>query len=121
MIECGDQLRESHSFTHRRKSLPKSTLRRTFLNRSETMLESQLVVGDREVTGGSTPKATLLELCLFRRFVARCLLTESYGKGVASGLTETEKDSKFVSRRQSLKPSHHGAHDAHHVADQPGP
>ena len=107
MIECGDQLRESHSFTHRRKSLTKSTLRRTFLNRSETMLESQLVVGDREVTGGSTPKATLLEPCLFRNFVANSLVTKSCGEGVGSGLTETEKDSNLGTRCPILEPSHH--------------
>ena len=54
MIECGDQPRESHSFIHRRKSLPESTLRRTFLNRDKTTVESQLFVLGQAVTGGST-------------------------------------------------------------------
>ena len=79
------------------------------------------MVRGREVTGGSTPKATLFELALFRYFVATSSLTERYGEGVASGLTETEKDSNFDMPRQHLKPSHDGAYDPYHVADQPGP
>ena len=74
-----------------------------------------------EVTGGRTPKATLLEPCLFRKFVANRLLPESYGEGVASGLTEPEKDSELDMRRPIPKPSHDCPHDAHHVADQPAP
>jgi hypothetical protein len=76
------------------------------------------VVLGQAVTLWNTPKATLFEPCLFRKFVANSSLTESYGEDVVFGLTETEKDSDLVSRRQSLKP---GAHDSHHVADQPGP
>ena len=87
MIECGDRLRESRSIIHRRKSLPESTLRRAFLNRVKTAIESQLVVLGQAVTGGSTPKATLFELALFRRFFTSSLLAESYGEGVASGFT----------------------------------
>ena len=79
-----------------------------------------MVLG-QAVTGGSTPKATLLEPCLFRKFVANPWLTESCGEGVASGLTETEKDSNLDMRREILKPSHHGLYDTHHAADQPGP
>ena len=48
--------------------------------------ESQLAVRGRAVTGGSTPKATLFEPCLFRKFVATSSLTESYGESVASGV-----------------------------------
>ena len=51
-----------------------------------TTVESQLVVLGQAVTGGSTPKATLFELALFRRFSASSLLTESYGESVASGV-----------------------------------
>ena len=40
----------------------------------------------RAVTRGSTPKAPLLELALFRRFFASSLLTESYDESVASGV-----------------------------------
>ncbi len=82
-------------------------------------VESQLVVLGRAVTGGSTPKATLFEPGLFRKFVANPWLTESYDEGVAFGLTETEKDSELDMRRPILEPSHDGPHDAHHVADQP--
>ena len=85
-----------------------------------TTIESQLVVLGQAVTKGSTPKATLFEPGLFRKFAANPLLTESYSEGVASGVTETEKDSNLDSRRQILKPGHHGTHDAHHVADQLG-
>ena len=73
------------------------------------------------VTGGSTPKATLLEPTLFRRFFTSSLLTESYGESVASGVLENEEDSNLDTRRQSLKPNHHGPHDSHHLADQLGP
>ena len=58
-----------------------------------TTVESQLAVRGREVTGGSTPKATLFELALFRRFFTSSLLTESYGESVASGVLENEEDS----------------------------
>lgn len=75
----------------------------------------------REVTGGSTPKATLFEPTLFRKFVATSSLTESCGKGVASGLTETEKDSNFDLRGPILKPGHDCPHDAHHAAGKSGP
>ena len=51
------------------------------------------MVRGRAVTGGSTPKATLLEPTLFRRFFASSLLTESYGESVASGVLENEEDS----------------------------
>lgn len=51
-----------------------------------TAVESQLAVHGRAVTGGSTLKATLLELALFRRFKATSSLTESYGESVASGV-----------------------------------
>ncbi len=70
------------------------------------------------VTGGSTPKATLFERVLFRKLVARCLSTESYGDGVASGLTETEKDSSSVVCSPTVPAGHHGPHDAHHVAGE---
>ena len=53
-------------------------------------VESQLAVRGREVTGGSTPKATLLELALFRRFFISTLLTESYGESVASGVWQND-------------------------------
>ena len=53
-----------------------------------------MVVG-QAVTGGSTPKATLLEPTLFRRFFASSLLTESDGESVASVVKATEKDSKL--------------------------
>ena len=43
-----------------------------------------MVLG-QAVTGGSTPKATLLELALFRRFFPNSSLTESYRESVASG------------------------------------
>ena len=79
-----------------------------------------MVLG-QAVTGGSTPKATLFEPCLFRKFVANSSLTESYGEGVAFDLTETEKDSNLDTRRAILEPSHHGPYDAHHVDDQLGP
>ena len=48
--------------------------------------EGQLVVLGQAVTRGSTPKATLLEPTLFRRFFTSSLLTESYGESVASGV-----------------------------------
>ena len=86
MIECGDQPRESCSTSHRRKSLPESTLRSGLKEGSITTVESQLVVRGQAVTLGSTPKATLLELALFRRFFASSLLTESYVESVASGV-----------------------------------
>ena len=86
-----------------------------------TTVESQLMVLGQAVTGGSTPKATLFELALFRRFSASSLLTESYGESVAFGALENEEDSNRDKRCQSLKPNHHGPHDAHHVVDQPGP
>ena len=85
-----------------------------------TTVESQLVVLGQAVTGGSTPKETLLERALFRRFFASYLVTESYGESVASGLAQTEQDSNLDMRGQHLKPNHHGPHDAHHVADQLG-
>ena len=75
----------------------------------------------REVTGGSTPKATLFELALFRRFVTSSLLPESYGESVGFGVRVNDWDSNFETRLQHLKPSHDAAHDAHHVADQRGP
>ncbi len=50
----------------------------------------------RVVTGGSTPKTTLLEPGLFRKFVANPLLTESCGESVASGVWWNEKDSNSV-------------------------
>ena len=121
MIEFGDQPREHSQIIHRRQSWPESTLRRAFLNRVKTAIESQLVVLGQAVTGESTPKATLFEPCLFRKFVANPLLTESYGKGIASGVKETEKDSNLDMRRRILKPNHDGPHDAHHLVDQPGP
>jgi hypothetical protein len=101
-----------------RKALPQNALRRTVLSRVKTTAESQRVVRG---TGGSTPEATLFEPCLFRKLVATSSFTESCGEGVASGLTETEKDSNLDMRCQHLKPSHHGTHDAHHVVDQLGP
>ena len=55
-----------------------------------TTVESQLVVLGQAVTLWNTPKATLLEPALFRRFNATSSLTESYDEGVASGLTENE-------------------------------
>ena len=45
------------------------------------------------MTGGSTPKATLLEPTLFRRFSANARLAESDSEGLASGVAETDKDS----------------------------
>ena len=51
-----------------------------------TTVESQLAVLGQAVTLWNTPKATLLELALFRRFNATSLLTESYGESVASGV-----------------------------------
>ncbi|MDF1845322.1 MAG: hypothetical protein P1U77_28255, partial [Rubripirellula sp.] len=39
VIKSGDRPRESHSIIHRHKSLPQSTLRRTFLNRDKTTVE----------------------------------------------------------------------------------
>ena len=75
----------------------------------------------RAVTRGSTPKATLFELALFRRFFTSSLLTESYGESVASGVLENEEDSNRDKRCQSLKPNHHDPHDSHHLADQLGP
>ena len=75
----------------------------------------------RAVTGGSTPSATLFELALFRMFVGKSLFTQSCGESVASGLTETEKDSNLDTRRAILEPSHHGPYDAHHVAGEPRP
>ena len=51
-----------------------------------TTVESQLAVRGQAVTLWNTPKATLLELALFRRFNATSLLTESYGESVASGV-----------------------------------
>ena len=86
-----------------------------------TTVESQLMVLGQAVTGGSTPKATLFELALFRRFSASSLLTESYGESVAFGALENEEDSNRDKRCQSLKPNHHGPHDSHHLADQLGP
>jgi len=82
-----------------------------------TTVESQLVVLGQAVTLWNTPKATLFEIALFRKFVANPLLTEVYGEVVASGFTESEKDSNFDMRRQHLEPNH----DAHHLADQLGP
>ena len=79
-----------------------------------------MVLG-QAVTRGSTPKATLFELALFRRFFTISLLTESYGESVAFGALENEEDSNLDTRRQSPKPSNHGPHDSHHVADQLGP
>ena len=84
-------------------------------------VESQLAVRGREVTGGSTPKATLFEPCLFRKLVATPSFTESCGEGVASGFTETEKDSNLDMRRRILKLGVRSPYDAHHVANQPGP
>ena len=86
MIECGDQPRESHLIVRQRKSLPESTLSRGLSTGFVTTVESQLAVRGQAVTLGSTPKATLLEPCLFRKFVASRLLPESYGEGVASGV-----------------------------------
>ena len=80
-------------------------LARNFLNRVPALTESQLVVLGRAVTRGSTPKATLFEPCLFRKFVATSSFTESYGEGVASGVTETEKDSNLDMRRPIPKPT----------------
>ena len=51
-----------------------------------------MVLG-QAVTRGSTPKATLLEPTLFRRFFTSSLLTESYGESVASGVWVNEEDS----------------------------
>ena len=82
-----------------------------------TTIESQLVVRGQVATRGSTPKATLLEPTLFRRFFTSSLLTESYGESVASGVLENEEDSNLDTRRQSLKPSNYCPHDARHVAD----
>ena len=79
-------IRESRSIIHRRKSLPESTLQRGLKEGFITTVESQLVVRGQAVTGGSTPKETLLERALFRRFFASSLLTESYGESVASGV-----------------------------------
>ena len=86
MTECGDRLRESRSIIHRRKSLPKSTLCRGSQKGFITTVESQLAVRGQAVTGGSTPKETLLEPTLFRRLFTSSLLTESYGESVASGV-----------------------------------
>ena len=97
--------RESRETEACRNLLPQRALRREFQNRVKTTVESQLVVRGREVTGGSTPKATLFEPCLFRKFVATSSFTESYGEGVASGLTETEKDSNLDMRRPIPKPT----------------
>ncbi len=91
------------------------------MNRVPNALESQLAMRGQVVSGGSTPKATLFELALVRNFVARCLSTECYGEGVASGVTETEKDSNSDSRRRSLKPSRHRPDDSNHVAGELGP
>ena len=66
------------------------------------------------------PKATLFEPVRFRTFVAKSLLTKIYGESVARGPTESKKDSNFVLRRPILRPSHHGPHDAHHLADPLG-
>jgi hypothetical protein len=52
-------------------------------------------------------------------FVGKSLFTQSCGESVASGLTETEKDSNLDTRRAILEPSHHGPYDAHHVAGEP--
>ena len=41
-------------------------------------------------TEKSTPKATLLELALFRRFFTSSLLTESYDESVASGVWQND-------------------------------
>ena len=79
------------------------------------------MVHGRAMTLGSTPKATLFELALFRRFFTISLLTESYGESVAFGALENEEDSNLDTRRQSLKPSNYRPHDAHHVADQSSP
>ena len=87
----------------------------------ESNLESQLVVRGQAVTRGSTPKATLLEPCLFRKFVANCLLTESYDEGVAFVVLQNGWDSNLDMLGQHLKPNHHGPYDAHHLADQSGP
>ena len=75
-----------------------------------------MVLG-QAVTRGSTLKATLLELTLFRRFFTSSLLTESYGESVASGVWVNEEDANLDTRRQSLKPSNYCPHDARHVAD----
>ena len=85
-MECGDRSRESRSIIHRRKSLPQSTLSRGLKEQIVTTVESQLAVRGQAVTGVSTPKATLLELALFRRFNANSSLTESYDERVASGV-----------------------------------
>lgn len=55
-----------------------------------TTVESQMVVRGQAVAGGSTPKATLFELALFRRLYASSLLTESDGESVAFGLCAKE-------------------------------
>ena len=55
------------------------------------------MVRGQAVTGGSTRKATLFELALFRRFSASSLLTESYGESVAFGALENEEDSNRAS------------------------
>jgi len=85
-MEYGDRPRESRSIIHRRKSLPESTLRRGFKEGFITPVESQLVVLGQAVTLWNTPKATLFEPTLFRRFFTSSLLTESYGESVASGV-----------------------------------
>ena len=79
------------------------------------------MVHGQAVTGGSTPKTTLFEPCLFRKFVVTRLLTESYDEGVAFGVLQNGWDSNLDMLGQHLKPSHHGPYDAHHVADQSGP
>ena len=116
-MECGDQPRQPHSIIHRRKALLKRTLNRSVQKGFLTTVESQLVVLGQAVTRGSTPKATLFELALFRRFFTISLLTESYGESVAFGALENEEDSNRDRRCQSLKPNHHGPHDSHHLAD----
>ena len=77
-----------------------------------------MVLG-QAVTGGSTPKATLFELALFRRFFTISLLTESYGESVAFGALENEEDSNRDKRCQSLKPNHHGPHDSPRIQSGP--
>ena len=86
VMKYGDRPRESDSSSHRRKSLPQSTLSRGFQEGFVTTVESQLAVLGQAVTLWNTPKATLLELALFRRFFPNSSLTESYGESVASGV-----------------------------------
>ena len=97
--------------------MQESTLQRGLKEGFITTVQSQLVVHGQAVTVGSTPKATLLEPTLFRRFFTSSLLTESYGESVASGVWVNEEDSNLDTRRQSLKPSNYCPHDARHVAD----